>query len=50
MRKMADGFRAVRTAELEVADAYDESHDKFFEAFDWRQFTDDEFRLCPPVL
>ncbi len=51
MRKMADGFRAVRTAELEAADAYDEAvHDKFFEAFDWRHFTDDEFRLCPPVL
>ncbi|MCP3962915.1 MAG: pyruvate ferredoxin oxidoreductase, partial [bacterium] len=34
----------------ETCDAYDESHDKFFEAFDWRHFTDDEFRLCPPVL
>ncbi len=48
---MADGFQAVRTAELEVADAYDGSeHGKFFEGFDWRHFTDDEFRLCPPVL
>ncbi len=51
MRKMADGFQAVRTAELEVDDAYDEAvHNAFFEAFDWRHFTDDEFRLCPPVL
>ncbi len=51
MRKMADGFRAVRTAELEIDDAYDEAaHEKFFEGFDWRHFTDDEFRLCPPVL
>jgi len=51
MRKMADGFIAVRTAELELADAYEpERHDRFFEAFDWRSFTDEEFRLCPPIL
>jgi pyruvate-ferredoxin/flavodoxin oxidoreductase len=38
MRKMADGFAAVRRAELELADAYDPAiHDPFFEAFDWRQ-------------
>ncbi len=51
MRKMADGFAAVRTAELELADAYDPAeHDAFFTAFDWRAFTDDELRLCPPIL
>jgi len=51
MRKMADGFAAVRTAELEVEDAYDpEVHDTVFQAFDWREFSDDEFRLCPPVV
>ncbi|MCP3959485.1 MAG: pyruvate ferredoxin oxidoreductase, partial [bacterium] len=51
MRKMADSFRAVRTAELELGDAYDVGvHEPFFEGFDWRHFTDDEFRLCPPVL
>jgi pyruvate-ferredoxin/flavodoxin oxidoreductase len=51
MRKMADGFVAVRTAELELADAYDEStHGHFFQAFDWQGFSDEEFRLCPPVL
>ena len=51
MRKMADGFAAVRKAQLELDDAYDpETHEKFFEAFDWQQFTDEEFQMCPPVL
>ena len=51
MRKMADGFAAVRKAELELADAYDpKTHDRFFQGFDYRQFSDDEFRLCPPVV
>jgi len=51
MRKMGDSFAAVRRAELEIDDAYDaEVHEKFFEAFDYEQFTDEEFRLCPPVI
>jgi len=51
MRKMADAFTAVRKAELELEDAYDPAmHDASFLAFTWRDFTDDEFRLCPPVL
>lgn len=51
MRKMADAFRAVRQAELETEDAYDpQIHDAFFTAFDWQQFTDDEFLLCPPIF
>ncbi len=51
MRKMADGFAAVRTAELEADDAYDPAvHDAFFRAFDWQALTDQEFRLCPPML
>jgi len=51
MRKMADGFAAVRRAELELADEYDPAiWDPFFEAFDYRHFTDDEFRLCPPIV
>jgi len=51
MRKMADAFRVVREAELELADAYDpEEHEAFFSAFDWQQFTDEEFLLCPPVF
>ena len=51
MRKMADGFAAVRRAELEIADAYrPEVHDRDFEAFDWHAFSEDEHRLCPPLL
>ncbi len=51
MRKMADGFAAVRTAELEAGDAYDPGvHDPFFQAFDWHALSDEEFRLCPPIL
>ena len=51
MRKMADGFVAIRRAELELAGAYDPAvHEPFFTKFDWRQFTDDEFHLCPPIF
>jgi pyruvate-ferredoxin/flavodoxin oxidoreductase len=51
MRKMADAFTAVRRAELYLDDAYDAAkHEPFFEAFDWREFDDDEFALCPPIL
>ncbi len=51
MRKMSDAFASVRKAEIEIADSFDAAkHGKFFEAFDWRQFSDDEFRLCPPML
>ncbi|MFQ5515746.1 MAG: 2-oxoacid:acceptor oxidoreductase family protein [Myxococcota bacterium] len=51
MRKMADGFVAVRRARLELAGEYDpETHEEFFTKFDWEQFTDDEFALCPPLF
>ena len=51
MRKMADNFALVRKAELEVSGEYDSAtHDAFFEAFDWEQFSEDEFRLCPPIV
>jgi pyruvate-ferredoxin/flavodoxin oxidoreductase len=51
MRKMGDAFVAVRRAEKLVDDTYDEQKDeKFFVEFDWHQFTDEEFHLCPPVM
>ncbi|HEX6259585.1 MAG TPA: 4Fe-4S binding protein, partial [Woeseiaceae bacterium] len=51
MRKMADAFRAVRRAQLLVTDAYDAARDEpFFTAFDWQQFSDEEFALCPPIM
>ena len=51
MRKMADGFIDVRRAKLELVGEYDpEVHEPFFTKFDWEQFSDDEFDLCPPVF
>jgi pyruvate-ferredoxin/flavodoxin oxidoreductase len=51
MRRMADNFVSLRRAELLVSGEYDEARDEaFFGAFDWRQFDDDEFHLCPPVM
>ncbi len=51
MSKMAEGFRAIRQAELELEGKYDaRKHDEFFRYFNWRQFTDEEWLLCPPVV
>jgi pyruvate-ferredoxin/flavodoxin oxidoreductase len=51
MRKMTDNFLTVRRAELELAGAYDpETSEKELAGFDWSQFTDDEFHLCPPIV
>jgi pyruvate-ferredoxin/flavodoxin oxidoreductase len=51
MAKMADGFRAIRQTELELAGDYNpQQHDEFFTYFDWQQFSDDEWHLCPPVV
>jgi pyruvate-ferredoxin/flavodoxin oxidoreductase len=51
MRKMADGFIDVRRARLLLDDRYDADRDEaFFEAFEWGQFDDTEFDLCPPIL
>jgi pyruvate-ferredoxin/flavodoxin oxidoreductase len=49
MAKMADGFKAVRTAELILEEESDEK--KYdFTYFDWEKFTEEEYRLCPPVV
>ncbi len=51
MAKMAEGFKAVRAAELELAGQYREAeHEAFFTYFNWEQFSDEEFLLCPPVV
>ncbi|MBI4986452.1 MAG: 2-oxoacid:acceptor oxidoreductase family protein [Rhodocyclales bacterium] len=51
MSKMAEGFKAIRMAELELKGEYNpEKHEDFFRRFDWRQFSDDEWLLCPPVV
>jgi pyruvate-ferredoxin/flavodoxin oxidoreductase len=51
MRKMADNFVSLRRAELLAQGEYDAAkHESFFHEFDWRQFTDEEFLLCPPIM
>ncbi len=51
MAKMAEGFKAIRMAELELAGEYNAAkHDEFFTYFNWHQFTDEEFHLCPAVV
>ena len=51
MRKMADNFVAVRRAELLAAGAYDAARDEAaLSNIDWKQFTDEEFALCPPIV
>jgi pyruvate-ferredoxin/flavodoxin oxidoreductase len=51
MSKMADGFKAIRKAELVVNGKYDAAtHDPEFTYFTWEKFTDEEWLLCPPVV
>lgn len=51
MAKMAEGFKAIRRAELELEGSHNGAeHEPFFTYFDWHQFSDEEFLLCPPVV
>lgn len=51
MAKMADGFKAVRMAEMELAGEFlPAKHTDFFRRFDWKQFNEQEWLLCPPVV
>jgi pyruvate-ferredoxin/flavodoxin oxidoreductase len=56
MAKMADGFKAVRMAEIELgldggSGGYNPAeHDAFFTYFTWERFSDEEWKLCPPVV
>jgi len=51
MAKMAEGFRTIRKAELALEGKYKrEEHDDYFTYFNWEQFTNDEWLLCPPVV
>jgi pyruvate-ferredoxin/flavodoxin oxidoreductase len=51
MARMADGFRIVRRTEALLAGGGDpDVHDAALTYFDWRQFTDEEWELCPPVV
>lgn len=49
--KLAREVRALRTARLELDDAYDPAvHDKALRTLDWRGFTDEELSLLPAFL
>ena len=51
MVKMAQGFKAIRQAELELNGGYDAAkYEQFFRYFSWKDFSDEEFLLCPPVV
>ncbi len=51
MAKMADGFRAIRLAEQELAgDLVVGRSREDLVYFDWREFSDEEWELCPPVV
>ena len=51
MRKMAEGFKVVRQARMELDGEYSAAeHEAFFTYFDWKQFSDEEWLLCPPVV
>jgi pyruvate-ferredoxin/flavodoxin oxidoreductase len=44
-------IRALRIAKLDLDDAYDpQAHDRFFELFDWSEFTPEELSLLPTVI
>jgi len=51
MRKMADGFANVRRASKVLDGTYDPAVDEIaLGALGWREFTDEEFFLCPPIV
>lgn len=51
MAEMAERMKALRIARLEEENKYNpEVHDAYFADFDWRAFTEDEIRACPPVI
>ncbi|NNJ92351.1 MAG: pyruvate ferredoxin oxidoreductase, partial [Gammaproteobacteria bacterium] len=51
MEKMAQGFKAIRLADLALQDKYSPlEHDAMFQQFNWKDFTNEEWDLCPPVV
>jgi pyruvate-ferredoxin/flavodoxin oxidoreductase len=51
MAKMAEGFKTIRKVEMELSGTYNcTEHDEFFTYFNWEQFSDAEWLLCPPVV
>jgi pyruvate-ferredoxin/flavodoxin oxidoreductase len=51
MAKMAEGFKAIRMAEIELSEGYKkDKHEESFTYFNWQKFNEEEFHLCPPVV
>ncbi len=51
MGKMAEGFKALRMARIELDKGYKATeHQAFLTYFNWKDFTEEEWRLCPPVV
>ncbi len=51
MLKMAKGFKAIRIAELEIKGKYKKAeHDQLFNQFNWEQFSEEEYLMCPPIV
>ncbi len=51
MSKMADGFKAVRMAEIELNGGYNPAvHDADLTYYNWEKFSEEEWHLCPPVV
>ena len=51
MRMMADGFKAIRMAEAELAGNSDfRKLEESLRYFDWKAFSDEEYLLSPPVV
>ncbi len=51
MAKMAEGFKAIRSAELLLRGEYSKlEHEARFQHFGWKDFSDEEWHLCPPVV
>lgn len=51
MAKMVEGFKTVRMVEKELAGGFDPADDAAALAhFNWEQLSEEEWRLCPPVV
>jgi pyruvate-ferredoxin/flavodoxin oxidoreductase len=50
MRKMADGFKAIRLAEAELEGKNFRELEESLRYFNWKDFTDEEYLLSPPVV
>lgn len=51
LERTAEDFRLVRVAELELNGGYrPQLHDPFFSCFGWRDFSEEEWKLCPAMV